>query len=317
MTNPSSSKILLVSIALVALACVPHKAFAQRGGGGLGGGGGFRGGRGAGFHPGGGGQVRGNSGFRGSGMTIRTGPTAEGRPGRPISPVPSNATLLRNLRTPRSGRPVFGDARLGSTSMSSPNFGLRRSIPSNGLAMTQTPPFSSPTFVAFGWPWWWRTSAWWSPFWLGFWPWWGWDSNEGSAAEFEPSSASSNANTVIGNIPGSIVAPDSYAPPCPSVSNAFQTTSPPSPPRVVTTSEVSWFGVDGSPSDAGLAVHSVRADSPAARIGIRPGDIVVRINCQEIRGTQDVESALANITGTIWVSFMIKGAWLTDKKILR
>jgi hypothetical protein len=117
--------------------------------------------------------------------------------------------------------------------------------------------------------------------------------------------------------PGPVFAPDSYAPPCPSVSPASQPTAPTSSPHAATTNEASWFGAGGSPSDRGFAVDSVRSDSPAARIGVRPGDIVVRINCQAIRSTQDIESAITNTSGTIWVSYMIKGAWLTDKKIVR
>ena len=61
MTNAPFSKILLVLIASVALACAPHEAWAQRGGRGFGGGA-FRGG---GFRGGFGGVRGGFGGFRG------------------------------------------------------------------------------------------------------------------------------------------------------------------------------------------------------------------------------------------------------------
>lgn len=62
MTNAPFSKILLVLIASVALACAPHEALAQRGGRGFGGGGAFHGG---GFRGGFGGVSGGFGGFRG------------------------------------------------------------------------------------------------------------------------------------------------------------------------------------------------------------------------------------------------------------
>ena len=111
--------------------------------------------------------------------------------------------------------------------------------------------------------------------------------------------------------PGPIFAPDSYAPDCPSPSQAS------GPTATASGSNVSWFGASGSTSDRGLAVDSVRSNSPAARIGVQPGDIVLRVNCQQIHTPQDIESAVNNSSGPIWVSYMIQGAWLTDKKIAR
>jgi hypothetical protein len=117
--------------------------------------------------------------------------------------------------------------------------------------------------------------------------------------------------------PGPMFAPDSYAPECVAPSQPPPPTSSASAPAAATAESGSWFGASGTASDRGLFVTSVRSDSPAAQIGVRPGDIVVRVNCQRIRTAQDVESAVNNAIGPIWVSFMIRGAWLTDKKIVR
>jgi PDZ domain len=118
--------------------------------------------------------------------------------------------------------------------------------------------------------------------------------------------------------PGPMFAPDSYAPDCPSPSQASQSVAGASTaPSPAATDKAAWFGASGSSSDRGLAVDSVRSDSPAALIGVRAGDIVVRVNCQQIRSAQDIESAVNNTVGPIWVSYMIRGAWLTDKKIAR
>jgi hypothetical protein len=119
--------------------------------------------------------------------------------------------------------------------------------------------------------------------------------------------------------PGPMFAPASYAPDCPSPSQASgapASVSGPSP-AASASSNASWFGAGGSSSVRGLAVASVRSNSPAALIGVQPGDIVLRVNCQQIRTAQDIESAVNNSSGPIWVSYMIQGAWLTDKKITR
>src|SRR5882762_2960334 len=55
MKKSTFCKILFSFLAIVAVACAPNPAFAQRGGHGGGGGGGFHGGGGGGFHGGGGG----------------------------------------------------------------------------------------------------------------------------------------------------------------------------------------------------------------------------------------------------------------------
>lgn len=122
--------------------------------------------------------------------------------------------------------------------------------------------------------------------------------------------------------PGSMFAPDSYAPDCPAssqppFSQPAQPTSSVPAPAAGSTSSASWFGASGTASDRGFSVTSVRPDSPASEIGVRAGDIVVRVNCQRIRTAQDIDSAANASTGPVWVSFMIRGAWLTDKKVLR
>jgi PDZ domain len=123
------------------------------------------------------------------------------------------------------------------------------------------------------------------------------------------------APSPLASDPGPMFAPDSYAPDCPSPSSASQPTG--RLPSTAAAYKGSWFGASGSSSDRGLTVDSVRSDSPAALIGVRPGDIVLRVNCQQVRSAQDIESAVNSTTGPIWVSYMIRGAWLTDKKISR
>jgi len=117
--------------------------------------------------------------------------------------------------------------------------------------------------------------------------------------------------------PGPMLAPDSYAPDCPSPSQASAPAGASAVAAIASANEASWFGASGRISDRGLAVDSVRSNSPAALIGVQPGDIVVRVNCQQIRSAQDIESAVNSTSGPVWVSYMIQGAWLTDKKIAR
>ncbi len=45
----------------------------------------------------------------------------------------------------------------------------------------------------------------------------------------------------------------------------------------------------------GAYVGRVRPDSPAARMGIQPGDIVTQINVRPVRNAADVEQALASL----------------------
>ncbi len=111
--------------------------------------------------------------------------------------------------------------------------------------------------------------------------------------------------------PGSVFAPDSYAPPCGS---ALEQTSASPPVHAANSSAPSWFGVNGNPGVSGLTVRSVRAGSPAAQVGIQPDDVVLRIDCHQIHTGQDIESAVANADGTVWVTYLVKAAWLTEKK---
>jgi hypothetical protein len=111
--------------------------------------------------------------------------------------------------------------------------------------------------------------------------------------------------------PGPVLAPDSYAPPCPAVPAASHITAAASPNAQAN------FGATGSPSEKGFAVTSVRANSLAAQAGLQVGDVVVRVDCQPIRNYQDLETAFNGQNTTVWVSYLIQGSWLTDKKIVR
>jgi len=112
--------------------------------------------------------------------------------------------------------------------------------------------------------------------------------------------------------PGPVLAPDSYAPACTAVSSrASQTQS------ALPVNGTDLFGASGNASEKGLVISSVRAGSPAAQAGLQAGDVVVRADCRPIRNAQDIDSAFAGSNGTIWVSYLIQGAWMTDKKIAR
>jgi len=114
--------------------------------------------------------------------------------------------------------------------------------------------------------------------------------------------------------PGPVLAPESYAPACPSTSTNANTSGV---PEESADGASSSFGATGSSSAKGFAVASVRADSLAAAAGLQSGDIIVRLDCRSIRNSEDLESAFAASKGTIWVSYLIQGPWLTDKKVAR
>lgn len=75
------------------------------------------------------------------------------------------------------------------------------------------------------------------------------------------------------------------------------------------------LGIAGSASGAGLRVAEVQPGSIAAKAGIAPGDVVVKINCQPVRSSQDIDAAVrANQSGIVWVSYLIKGTWLREEQ---
>jgi PDZ domain-containing protein len=76
------------------------------------------------------------------------------------------------------------------------------------------------------------------------------------------------------------------------------------------------FGAAVSTTEQGLKVTLVQAGSPAAQVGINPGDVVLRIDCQQVHSVEDMESAIAaNTSGAPWVSYLIKGAWLSEQQL--
>jgi hypothetical protein len=88
------------------------------------------------------------------------------------------------------------------------------------------------------------------------------------------------------------------------------------PSRPTGGGEVGLLGAVVSAVGQGVKVTFVRAGSPAARAGINPGDVVLRIDCQEVHNGDDIESAIAaNTSGTLWVNYLIKGAWLSEQQI--
>ena len=77
------------------------------------------------------------------------------------------------------------------------------------------------------------------------------------------------------------------------------------------------FGATGTASEKGLVVSKVQPGSSAAQAGFQAGDVVVRVDCQPIHQAADMENAFAGADGPVWVSYLIQGAWLTDKKVTR
>jgi len=82
------------------------------------------------------------------------------------------------------------------------------------------------------------------------------------------------------------------------------------------TSEAALLGVTGCSSSAGLTVASVRAGSPAAAAGISRGDVITSIDGRPVRNSREIETAIAaNTSGTVKVSYMLKGNWLTEREV--
>jgi S1-C subfamily serine protease len=79
-------------------------------------------------------------------------------------------------------------------------------------------------------------------------------------------------------------------------------------------SEAALLGVVGCDTSGGFKVASVKAGSPAALCGLRPGDIVMSIDGRAIHSSHDIETAIAaNTSGTIKVGYMIQGNDLTER----
>jgi hypothetical protein len=76
------------------------------------------------------------------------------------------------------------------------------------------------------------------------------------------------------------------------------------------------LGIAGAASDTGLRVAEVQPGSIAARVGIAPGDVVVKIDCRTVRSSRDIDGAVReNQNGILWVSYLIKGTWLREEQL--
>jgi len=76
------------------------------------------------------------------------------------------------------------------------------------------------------------------------------------------------------------------------------------------------LGVAGAASGAGLRVTEVQTGSIAAKAGIAPGDVVVKIDCESVRSSRDIDDAIrANQSGIVWVTYLIKGAWSREEQL--
>jgi opacity protein-like surface antigen len=82
------------------------------------------------------------------------------------------------------------------------------------------------------------------------------------------------------------------------------------------TVSVGVLGISGCGGSVGFQVDSVHDGSLAERLGIRPGDVIVKIDGAEVRSAVDIESAVGrNSTGTLQVDYLIKATWLTEQQI--
>jgi Outer membrane protein beta-barrel domain/PDZ domain len=80
-------------------------------------------------------------------------------------------------------------------------------------------------------------------------------------------------------------------------------------------SEVTPLGVVGCGTDTGLRVTSVQSGSPAAQVGIVPGDIIASIDGRPVHNSNEIETAIAASTsGTIKIGYLIQGNWLTERE---
>jgi hypothetical protein len=103
------------------------------------------------------------------------------------------------------------------------------------------------------------------------------------------------------------------APTCPASSSDNAGTGA---SRPLASGKAGSFGAAVAATDQGLRVTLVRAGSPAAQVGIHPGDVLLRIDCQPLHSSGDIESAIAaNASGAPWVTYLIKGAWLSEQQI--
>jgi len=80
-------------------------------------------------------------------------------------------------------------------------------------------------------------------------------------------------------------------------------------------SEAALLGITGCSEHRGVRVSSIQSNSPAARAGIRPGDMITSIDGRPIQNIRDIELATgASATGTVKVEYMIQGNFLTVRE---
>ena len=81
-------------------------------------------------------------------------------------------------------------------------------------------------------------------------------------------------------------------------------------------SEAISLGITAFNDGSGLKVLSVQGESPASQIGLKPGDILLKIDGQPVSSLKDVESAItANSSGRILISYLVQGSWSVEREL--
>lgn len=92
--------------------------------------------------------------------------------------------------------------------------------------------------------------------------------------------------------------------------------SVPTAPFVPTAPSNTSFGVSGYPTQLGFTIVSVVDDSPASRLGLNQGDVILEIDHQPVHNKDEVDGAVArNSSGTVSVRYMVQGVWTVEHPV--
>ena len=89
-----------------------------------------------------------------------------------------------------------------------------------------------------------------------------------------------------------------------------------STPRASFGEETILLGITGYGREDGVVVTSVRDDSPAARAGIKAGDVIMSIDGEPVRSSGEIETAVGTSkTGTVRVIYFASGVLQSEVDI--